>query len=382
MVERDKNHPSVVIWSLGNETGLGPNHFAMAEAMRAVDPTRPIHYESRNDFAALNAFDIISTMYPTVDDILQRMEKDPTRPVIICEYAHAMGNSVGNFKDYWDAFDRYPRLQGGFIWDWVDQALRVVKDGKPWWEIVNTWDGANVNDGLVNAERVPQPELEEVKHVVQYVKFAPVDVAAGRIRITNAYDFLSLGFLRLDWQLVEDGVAVQQGSLDAPDLAARESREIVLPLAKPAPKPGAEYFLDVSARLRSDTPWARKGHEVAWEQLPLPGAAPWPSPRRPLPRQPAAPAGRGLARARRGRGRLVDGRLRARERRPRLVRVPRPPAPRGAARAALLPCAHGQRRGRRRRRGTRSAGGRPVSIAWPSRSSRSPPPRRRPKACA
>ena len=172
-------------------------------------------------------------MYPSVDDILQRMEKDPTRPVIICEYAHAMGNSVGNFKDYWDAFDLYPRLQGGFIWDWVDQALRVVKDAKPWWEIVNSWDGANVNDGLINAERVPQPELEEVKHVVQYVTFAPVDVAAGRIRITNDYDFLSLGFLRLDWQLVEDGAVVQEGGLDAPDLAPRDTREIVLPLTKP-----------------------------------------------------------------------------------------------------------------------------------------------------
>ena len=274
MVERDKNHPSVVIWSLGNETGLGPNHFAMAEAMRARDRSRPIHYESRNDFAALNAFDIISTMYPTVEDILRRMEQDPTRPVIICEYAHSMGNSVGNFKDYWDAFDLYPRLQGGFIWDWVDQALRVVKDGKPWWEIVNSWDGANVNDGLINAERVPQPELEEVKHVVQYVKFVPVDPAAGRIRITNDYDFLSLGFLRLEWQLVEDGVTVQKGGQDAPDLAPRETREVVLPLTKPTPKPGAEYFLNVSARLRSDTPWAKKGHEVAWEQLPLPVPAP------------------------------------------------------------------------------------------------------------
>ena len=117
MVERDKNHPSVIYWSMGNETGLGRSFDAMYEAMKAIDPTRPIHYESRNPPYAptLSSFDIISTMYPTVEHILDLMNQDPTRPVIICEYAHAMGNSLGNFKKYWDAFDKYPRLQGGFI---------------------------------------------------------------------------------------------------------------------------------------------------------------------------------------------------------------------------------------------------------------------------
>ncbi len=156
MVERDKNHPSVVYWSMGNETGLGRSFDAMYEAMKAIDPTRPIHYESLNPPYAptLSRFDIISMMYPTVDHVLDLMNQDPTRPVIICEYAHAMGNGLGNFRKYWDAFDKYPRLQGAFVWDWVDQALRHPgPGGRAVWNWVNTSDGANGNDGLVNADR-------------------------------------------------------------------------------------------------------------------------------------------------------------------------------------------------------------------------------------
>jgi beta-galactosidase len=269
MVERDKNHPSIVIWSLGNEAGLGQNHFAMADAIRKLDPTRPIHYESRKDWPDMNAFDIISMMYPTLDDIVQRMEKDPARPLIICEYAHAMGNSVGNFKDYWDLFYKHPRLQGGFIWDWVDQALLVVKDGRPWWEIVNYSDGANVNDGLINAERVPQPEINEVKHVVQPVRFDLNQASGARLRLTNLYDFTSLDGVELRWQLIEDGVILQQGALPAPPVAPRETREIELPLQLPAFKMPADYFLNVSAHLKGDAPWAPKGHEIAYEQFEL-----------------------------------------------------------------------------------------------------------------
>ena len=204
MVERDKNHPSVVYWSMGNETGLGRSFDAMYEAMKAIDPTRPIHYESRNPPYAptLSSFDIISTMYPTVDHILDLMNQDPTRPVIICEYAHSMGNSLGNFRKYWDAYDKYPRLQGGFTWDWVDQALRHPgPGGRPVWNWVNTSDGANANDGLVNADRLPQPEILEAKKVQQPVKVEDVDASAGRVRVRNAYDFLDLSHLTLEWRL-------------------------------------------------------------------------------------------------------------------------------------------------------------------------------------
>ena len=277
MVERDKNHPSVVLWSLGNETGLGRNLDAMYAAMKAIDSTRPIHYESRNPpyVHALSSFDVISTMYPTIDAILDLMNQDPTRPVIICEYAHAMGNGLGNFKKYWDAYDEYPRLQGGFVWDWVDQALRYRgPGGKTLWNWVNTSDGANANDGLVNADRTPQPELHEARKVQQPVKIEAVDVGSGRIRVRNAYDFLALVHLALDWQVLEDGEAVQSGTLaEVLEVPAGRSRELQLPIGSRAASEGTERLLEVSLKLREGQPWAPRGHEVAWEQLAFPGAA-------------------------------------------------------------------------------------------------------------
>lgn len=156
LVLRDRNHPSIFSWSMGNETGWGPNFDAMYKAMKALDPTRPIHYESKTPAYAnvLSRYDIISTMYPTLDNIVSLMNQDPSRPVIICEYAHTMGNGLGNFKKYWDLFYKYPRLQGGFNWDWVDQGLRSDGRGDGYWNIVNYIDGANANDGLINPDRI------------------------------------------------------------------------------------------------------------------------------------------------------------------------------------------------------------------------------------
>jgi beta-galactosidase len=271
MVERDKNHPSIVLWSMGNETGLGRGFDAMYAAMKAIDTTRPIHYEARNPAYAptLSSYDIISTMYPSVDHILDLMTQDATRPVIICEYAHTMGNGLGNFRDYWDAFDKYPRLQGGFTWDWVDQALRHPgPDGRMVWNWVNTSDGANANDGLVNADRTPQPELQEAKHVMQPVKIDFVDVDAGQLRIRNAYDFIDLSGLQLSWRLLADGVEVQSGQYaGALDIPARKDREIVLPYQVGRIPAGHEGILEVRFTLREDQPWAARGHEVAWAQV-------------------------------------------------------------------------------------------------------------------
>ena len=278
MVERDKNHPSVMFWSMGNETGLGRNFDAMYKAMKVIDPTRPIHYESRNPPYAqtLSSFDIISTMYPDVSHIIDLMNQDPSRPVIICEYAHAMGNSLGNFRAYWDAYDAYPRLQGGFIWDWVDQALRHPgPGGRAVWNWVNTSDGANGNDGLVNADRTPQPELFEAKKVQQPVRIEAVDLLAGRVRVRNGYDFLGLGGLVLSWRLLEDGRTVDTGVLDEViDAKPGQAREVGLPYDTRKVRPQHEGLVEISLALRAATPWAPAGHEVAWEQLALPGAPP------------------------------------------------------------------------------------------------------------
>ncbi|GAB4029350.1 beta-galactosidase, LacZ type [Spirosoma gilvum] len=297
MVERDKNHPCIVIWSLGNETGMGQNFRDMADIMKLIDPTRPIHYEGRQPYTntSLTSFDIISTMYPSVDDMLKLMEKDPSRPVIVCEYAHAMGNSVGNLKDYWAAIDKYPRLQGAFIWDWVDQGLRIKnKAGKEFTDHINYIDGANACDGLVNPDRTPQPETAEVKLIYQYVKLTtPAPLSAGqpvKVNVRNTYNFQSLEPFRLEWELIRNGDVVQRGA--ETNLVAKpgQTQVVTLPvrldafvdtrsidgnarpsaasLADQAAQAG-EYFLNVSIRLKQATPWASAGHEVASGQFPV-----------------------------------------------------------------------------------------------------------------
>ncbi|GAB4010635.1 glycoside hydrolase family 2 TIM barrel-domain containing protein [Spirosoma migulaei] len=297
MVERDKNHPSIVIWSLGNETGMGQNFKDMADIIRLIDPTRPIHYEGRQPYngTSLTNFDIISTMYPSVDELVKLMEKDPHRPVIVCEYAHSMGNSVGNLKDYWTAIDKYPRMQGAFIWDWVDQGLRLKnKEGNQFTDHINYIDGANAGDGLVNPDRTPQSEINEVKLVYQYVKLStPAPLTPGqpvKINVRNTYDFQSLETFRLDWELLRNGEIVQRGS--ETNLVAKpgQTQVLTLPVRLTAPvdtrqidgnaRPSAtalaersaqsgEYFLTVSVRLKQATNWASAGHEVASGQFPV-----------------------------------------------------------------------------------------------------------------
>jgi beta-galactosidase len=296
MVERDKNHPSIVIWSLGNESDMGQNFKDMADIMRLIDPTRPIHYEGRKPYngTSLTSFDIISTMYPSVDDMLKLMEKDPSRPVIVCEYAHAMGNSVGNLKDYWTAIDRYPRLQGGFIWDWVDQGLRIKnKSGKEFTDHINYIDGANACDGLVNPDRTPQPELNEVKLVYQYVKLTtPTALSIGspvKVNVRNTYDFQSLEPFRVEWTVLKNGEVIQRGGEN--NLVAKPGQTQVLTLPvrisdpeelvrNGVPHTGSglnEYFLNVSVRLKQATSWAPAGHEVASGQFPIIANSPNPT---------------------------------------------------------------------------------------------------------
>ena len=278
MVERDKNHPSIIIWSLGNESGMGSNFMDMAQIIKLIDPTRPIHYEGRSNYpksfeevnqSATN-FDINGTMYPSVKVMEAMVEKDPTRPLIICEYAHSMGNSVGNLQEYWDVIDKHPRMQGGFIWDWVDQGLSVKdKNGRAYIDHVNHIDGANAGDGLVNPDRTPQPEINEVKHVYQYVKFTPKDTISPQsqsITLANEYDFLSLSPFKLVWQLLENGKPVQQGEIATLTASAGNKQNVTIPF-NISNGTGAEYFLNLSLKLKENMPWASAGHEVAYQQL-------------------------------------------------------------------------------------------------------------------
>jgi beta-galactosidase len=270
MAQRDKNHPCIFSWSMGNETGWGANFDAMYHAIKTLDPTRPIHYESKTPAYAnvLSRYDIISTMYPTLDNIVWLMNQDSTRPVIICEYAHTMGNSLGNFKKYWDLFYKYPRLQGGFNWDWVDQGLRSKDEqGREYWNVVNSIDGANVNDGLINPDRIPQPELNEFKKTIQNIWVKDIHISKGELRIFNRFFFRTLDDVEMHWALVRDGLPVQSGTVDQLKVGPQDSIDLSIPLDRELILPTGEHFLNLSFRLKYDTPYAEKGFEIAKEQL-------------------------------------------------------------------------------------------------------------------
>jgi len=278
MVERDKNHPSVIFWSLGNETGCGPNHAAMSAWIKQYDPTRPIHYEG----AAGNPVDypyvdMISRMYARIPEII-RLANYPNddRPMVLCEYAHAMGNSVGNLKEYWDAIRTHKRLIGGFIWDWADQGLRKKSpDGKEFWAYGGDFgddpnDGNFCCNGLVQPNRKPNPSLYEVKKVYQRIHVLPVDILAGQFHIYNEYDFLNLDFTDINCELTADGRVIQKGTLPKLSLASGAKRELQLNFKEPNLQPGTEYWLKIFFILADNTSWARRGHIVAWDQFKVP----------------------------------------------------------------------------------------------------------------
>jgi beta-galactosidase len=278
-VERDKNHPSIVLWSLGNESGAGRNLGAMADWARRRDPSRPIHYE--HDWSCRDV-DLYSRMYAPHDEVelIGRGEEPPWEdaalderrrgmPFIECEYAHAMGNGPGGLSEYQELFERYPRLQGGFVWEWIDHGLRQgdrFAYGGDFGEPLH--DGNFVADGLLFPDRTPSPGLLEYKKVIEPVAIT----GAGSLTIANKHLFRDLSHLRFEWALEEEGAAVAGGELEVPAVPAGESVELPMP-ALPAVE--REAWLTVRAVLAADEPWAPAGHEVAWGQVEI--AAPGPA---------------------------------------------------------------------------------------------------------
>ena len=280
MVERDKNHPSVIVWSLGNEACDGPNFVATSAWIHERDPSRPVMYEPAG---LADHVDIVSPMYAR-DYMLDAYAREhDDRPYILCEYAHAMGNSVGNLADYWDTIFEHDILQGAFIWDWVDQGLwRTAEDGTRY--IVYGGDfgppgtASDRNfllNGLVTADRRPQPHLQEVKKVYQPVAIRAVDLARGEIEVENRYAFTPLSSLAGSWTVLADGRAVAAGAMPVLDVAPSETARVRLDLPDLQPFPGVEHVLTVRFRTREAAPLVPAEHEVAWEQFSILGP-PWP----------------------------------------------------------------------------------------------------------
>ncbi|WP_079160075.1 glycoside hydrolase family 2 TIM barrel-domain containing protein [Streptomyces pactum] len=284
MVERDKNHPSIVLWSLGNEAGTGRGLTAMAQWVRERDPSRPLHYEGDQ---SCRDTDVHSRMYASHDEVERigrGLDGGPHRrrelPFILCEYAHAMGNGPGGLADYQRLFEAYDRLQGGFVWEWIDHGIRHPEFGYAYGGDFGEelHDGNFVCDGLLFPDRTPSPGLTEYKKVIEPVRIEPVRDAngeAGRfVRVTNRYDFADLSHLEFVFCHQVDGMPTGASRLAVSPLAPGRSAEVELPEA-PDGK-GEEVQWSISAVHATDTPWAGKGHLVAWAQHTV-------SPRAPLP---------------------------------------------------------------------------------------------------
>ena len=284
MVERDKNHPSVIFWSLGNEAGIGPNFEAAAAAAKTRDPGRLISYLGWGTWGGISDHrpnwyaDIYAPMYdPAVkmDDYARNWNYK--QPMIQCEYLHVMGNSGGNIKEYWDTIYAHPeKLQGGFVWDWVDQSMyRYTKDGRRYWGDggeygPNPGGDIEFGDGLLQSDRTPNPHLYELRKVYSPVQFDGFDPASGRVTVRNRHDFRDLSGFAMEWEVLENGISVASGKLPSLSTAARGAETITLPLAGVARKAGAEYFVTIRVRARDGAvPLVPGGTEIGFEQFAL-----------------------------------------------------------------------------------------------------------------
>jgi beta-galactosidase len=280
-VENFKNHPSVIMWSLGNENGKrGPNFIDALNAVKALDPTIPVYYE-RFRFGKGNPADFDGTMYGTPQNFASKArDKDLTKPFYICEFAHAMFNSMGSLAEYSDTFDKHPEIVGAAIWEWQDQGLWNRRDPKRPILAYGGGFGEKPNDhyfihkGVVAADRSPKPHYPEMKRAYQWIGIEPVDLADGKIKIRNKYQFIPLDGFTGSWTLNEDGREIQRGQLTMPALAPQAEAIVAVPFKSITPKPGAEYFLRVSFALAQDEKWAKKDCELAAAQFKLPVSTP------------------------------------------------------------------------------------------------------------
>lgn len=273
MFHRDKNHPSIIIWSLGNEAGHGEIFRQTYRWLKENDGTRPVQYEpaGKEDYT-----DIFCPMYPRFSKLKKYVENNPDRPAIMIEYCHAMGNSVGNMQDYWDLIDSHPSLQGGFIWDWVDQSLEYTNDqgvkylayGHDYHPDLPT-DGNFLNNGLVDPFRNPHPHLSEVKKVYEPIKITSLILTQGVFELYNKNFFRNTDYVQLVWTLSENGVVIKNQNLTSPNVAPQAKQTFSIPIDQFSLHADKEYFLKISAVTLGANGLQPAGHEVAWSQFRL-----------------------------------------------------------------------------------------------------------------
>ncbi len=269
-VQRNFNHPSIIFWSLGNEAGYGPNFTDAYEWIKKEDPSRAVQYEQAR---ADGMTDIFCPMYYGYDGMQKYAEKsDITKPLIQCEYAHAMGNSLGGFKEYWDLIRKYPSLQGGFIWDFVDQAVRTKgKDGVEIYAYggdFNDYDGSDNNfcvNGIVSPDRVPNPHADEISYYYQNIWTTPTDLASGKVKVYNENFFRDLSDLNLDWVVLNNGVPVRSGRIDNINVAPGKTESISIPYGEISGE--GEWLLNVDYTLKNAEGLLPAGHSIAREQF-------------------------------------------------------------------------------------------------------------------
>ncbi|WFB59631.1 glycoside hydrolase family 2 TIM barrel-domain containing protein [Paenibacillus sp. BR1-192] len=279
MVERDKNHACIVMWSMGNESGYGVNHIAMARWTKERDSSRVIHYEGAalkyNGHPDTDCLDVNSRMYATVQELLDYATNESlNKPLLQCEYSYAMGNSCGDLQDYWDVIYKYPKLMGGCVWEWCDHGIKAVSpEGEAYFAYGGDFgdkpsDGNFCIDGLVSPDRIPHTNLLELKKVNAPVLLEAEELSKGLVRVTNRYDFIDLSDCVMAWKVERDGETMEQGLLPVLHTAPKQSEVIEVPYTIPAE--GGRWFLQITVMQSRDTRWAAAGHELTSEQFELP----------------------------------------------------------------------------------------------------------------
>ncbi|MFV0521152.1 MAG: glycoside hydrolase family 2 TIM barrel-domain containing protein [Mangrovibacterium sp.] len=272
LVERDKNHASVILWSLGNECGNGPVFHDAYKWIKERDNTRLVQFEQAGENENT---DVVCPMYPRMKSMHEYADKvNPGRPFIMCEYSHAMGNSNGNFKEYWDLIRSKPHMQGGFIWDWVDQGISATNaSGNKFWAYGGDIGGEKyTNDnnfclnGLVTPDRKAHPGLMEVKHQYQSIHVSPADLAKGELNVYNEYSFIDLCGFDFKWILLKNGENIADGTFSS-DAKPGETQKVKIKLPKVTAEPGEEYLLDVFAYTKKDENLVPEGTELASNQI-------------------------------------------------------------------------------------------------------------------